>query len=246
MKRCPCGKYWLGRDTVCPHCGYTMTKSEWKAHVKEQKAERRAEKKAKQKELRKAARCVMFFTKAFWISFAVGLFVEPALVVTFFSFFGMIISVIVRRITRTPEEAAALREKKEKRQKELEEYNSPEKKAEREEQKRQALAQRRKNAAAAQARKADDHRAVSAVLISTLDETRSKKSAVGAAGRAVVGGALLGPVGALAGAATTKSNTKVVGQKATFSVKYASGRTGTETVDVRSKRFNELSALLHK
>ena len=91
---------------------------------------------------------------------------------------------------------------------------------------------------AERARKADDRRVVSTVLIST----DNKKSAVGAAGRAVVGGALLGPVGAIAGAASGKSKAA----KATFSVKYASGRTATETVDIGSRRFNELSALLHK
>ena len=89
-----------------------------------------------------------------------------------------------------------------------------------------------------------DHTPVSAVLITTQDRTKTSKSAVGAAGRAVIGGALLGPVGALAGAASTGGKTKVVGQKATFSVKYASGRVGTETVEVGSTRFNELATLL--
>lgn len=86
----------------------------------------------------------------------------------------------------------------------------------------------------------DDNRAVSAVLISTQDETKTKKSA----GRAIVGGALFGPAGAVVGAATAKEKTKVVGQKAVFSVKYASGRTGTETVEVGSERFEALAKLL--
>lgn len=89
-----------------------------------------------------------------------------------------------------------------------------------------------------------DNTPVSAMLISTQDRTKTSKSAVSAAGRAMIGGALLGPVGALAGAASTGGKTKVVGQKATFSVKYASGRVGTETVEVGSTRFNELAALL--
>lgn len=91
-----------------------------------------------------------------------------------------------------------------------------------------------------------DWEPVSAVLVATQALTETKKSAIGAAGRAVVGGALLGPIGALAGAATTRSKTSVVGQSATFSVKYASGRVGTETVYVGGERFNELAALLVK
>lgn len=88
-----------------------------------------------------------------------------------------------------------------------------------------------------QERKEADKRPVSAVLIGT----DSKKSGASTVGRALVGGALLGPIGAIAGAASGKSKTT----KATFSVKYASGRTGTETVEIHSKRFKELSALLH-
>jgi hypothetical protein len=91
-----------------------------------------------------------------------------------------------------------------------------------------------------------DWEPVSAVLVATQALTETKKSAIGAAGRAVVGGALLGPIGALAGAVTTRSKTSVVGQSATFSVKYASGRVGTETVYVGGERFNELAALLVK
>ena len=90
----------------------------------------------------------------------------------------------------------------------------------------------------AQERKTNDKTAVSAVLIST----DSKKSSVGAFGRAVVGGALFGAVGAVAGAVSGSSKAT----KATFSVKYASGRTATETVVIGGQRFNELSALLHK
>ena len=80
-------------------------------------------------------------------------------------------------------------------------------------------------------------RPVSAVLISTT----THRSALGTVTRAVFGGAILGPVGAIGGAASGTSKPT----HATFSVKYASGRTATETVPVNSKRFNELSALLH-
>lgn len=86
----------------------------------------------------------------------------------------------------------------------------------------------------------EDTQPVSAVLISTQDVYR--KSALGAAGRALLGGAILGEFGAAVGLATTKAKSR--GQKATFAVKYASGRKGTETVDMRSERFKVLSALL--
>ncbi len=89
-----------------------------------------------------------------------------------------------------------------------------------------------------QERKEANRKIVSVVLIST----NSKKSSADAAGRAFVGGALLGPVGAIAGAATGTSKATT----ATFSVKYASGRTAVETVNIGSNRFRELSAFLHK
>lgn len=135
-----------------------------------------------------------------------------------------------RRKAKRAERKARKDELREQHRKKREEYNSPENKAKREEQHRIALEYERK-------RKIADRTVISAVLIST----NNKKSAAGAAGRAVVGGALLGPVGAIAGAASGSSKAT----KATFSVKYASGRTATETVDIHSKRFRELSALLH-
>ena len=173
MKQCPCGKYYLERDTVCPFCGYKLSKAEWKEHLKELKVQRKEEKRQKVRE----------------------------------------------------DNAAFMARAKEKQEQGKLDFEK--KKAE-------------MNAvfAADKKRKADDKRAVSAVLIGTA----GGKSAVGTAGRAVVGGALLGPIGAIAGAASGKSKTT----RATFSVKYASGRTGTETVDIGTKRFNELSALLHK
>ena len=85
-------------------------------------------------------------------------------------------------------------------------------------------------------REARDRKPVSAVLIST----NSKVKTGSALGRAVIGDMLMGVVGAFIGASTASSK-----NTATFSVKYASGRTGVETVDVKSARFRELSALLH-
>ena len=89
-----------------------------------------------------------------------------------------------------------------------------------------------------QERKDADKRPVSAVLIGTADH----RSALGTVTRAMVGGAFFGIAGALGGAASGTSQVT----HATFSVMYASGRTGTETVKVGSQRFRELSALLHK
>lgn len=80
---------------------------------------------------------------------------------------------------------------------------------------------------------------MSAVVVSTQDKTKTK----GGFGGAVVGGMIAGPVGAIVGASASKK-TVVTGQKVTFSVKYQSGRTGIETVDINSERFKQLSALL--
>ena len=81
----------------------------------------------------------------------------------------------------------------------------------------------------------------SAVVVSAQDKTRTKSGL----GSAVVGGIIAGPVGAVVGASVGKK-TVVTGQKVTFSVKYKSGRVGTETVEVGSERFERLSALLVK
>ena len=82
---------------------------------------------------------------------------------------------------------------------------------------------------------------VSAVLLTTTEQYG--KSAVGTAARGLVGGALFGAFGAAVGMSTAK--TKVVGKTATFSVKYASGRVATETVQMGTLRFEELAALIH-
>ena len=88
-------------------------------------------------------------------------------------------------------------------------------------------------------KKTRDNWPVSAVIVSTQDKTKNKSGL----GSAVVGGMIAGPVGAVVGASVGKK-TVVTGQKVTFSVKYRSGRTGIETVDVCSERFKTLSALL--
>ena len=82
----------------------------------------------------------------------------------------------------------------------------------------------------------EDYRPVEAVLISTNSKTKTGS----ALGRAALGSWLFGFAGAVIGAATASSK-----DTATFSVKYASGRTGVETVDVKSARFRELAALLY-
>ncbi|MGM9662480.1 MAG: hypothetical protein ACI3WR_05255 [Oscillospiraceae bacterium] len=105
-----------------------------------------------------------------------------------------------------------------------------------------AAARERRRAAQAETERAqaDDRRPVKAALLSTRD--RYGKSVAGTAARTLLGGALFGTFGAAMGLTTARS--ELVGQKAVFSVKYASGRTGTETVEVGSKRFEELARLL--
>ena len=86
-----------------------------------------------------------------------------------------------------------------------------------------------------------DNWPVSAVIVTTQDKTKNKSGL----GSAVVGGMIAGPIGAVVGASVGKK-TVVTGQTVTFSVKYQSGRTGIETVEVGSERFNFLSSLLLK
>jgi len=149
----------------------------------------------------------------------------PLVVLSLLAVIVLLVYLLIRRLTMPKEELKKIREENAAR---VAKWNS---KAEQE----QGRIEFEKMRAAEKKRKEDDRRAVSAVLITT----NSKKSGVG---RAVVGGALFGPVGAVAGAVTGSSKAT----KATFSVKYASGRTGTETVAIGGQRFNELSALLHK
>ena len=90
-------------------------------------------------------------------------------------------------------------------------------------------------------KKVIDNWPVSAVIVSAQDKTKNKSGL----GSAVVGGMIAGPVGAVVGASVGKK-TVVTGQKVTFSVRYQSGRTGVETVEVGSARFELLSSLLLK
>lgn len=90
----------------------------------------------------------------------------------------------------------------------------------------------------------DDHLPVAAVLVTTKTHTETSKGAIGTAARTLVGGALFGTFGAAVGLASGRAETRTVSQEVTFSVRYASGRTGIETVQTDSKRFKELARLL--
>ena len=76
-----------------------------------------------------------------------------------------------------------------------------------------------------------DNRAVAAELIYS-----NEYSWPGPVGSTMVGGLMGGIPGAALGAYLGK-------KRATFSVQYASGRTGVERVDMNSKRYKELSEL---
>lgn len=112
-----------------------------------------------------------------------------------------------------------------------------EKKADRK--KRQEAAAGRK--AAWGAYNALDHRVESVVLLTTDKVTETRKGALGTAARTLVGGALFGTFGAAVGLVSGRAETRTVKTTATFLVKYASGLTATETVDIESRRFRELS-----
>ena len=81
---------------------------------------------------------------------------------------------------------------------------------------------------------------VSAEFIKT--DTKNKR--MGTLGGAAVGTFFGGPVGAVVGAVLGKGMVYSSKQTATFSVEYASGRTAIETVDVNSKRFENLRDLV--
>ena len=87
-----------------------------------------------------------------------------------------------------------------------------------------------------------DNLPVEAVLVSTTEQQR--KGVLGTVARGTLGYLTFGEFGAAVG--VTASMSKARKQQATFSVKYASGRKGLETVDVESKRFRELDGLLMK
>jgi predicted nucleic acid-binding Zn ribbon protein len=92
----------------------------------------------------------------------------------------------------------------------------------------------------------EDNDPVAARLIGTSENSESKRSLVRTAARGAIGGVLGGPAGFALGVATTKVKTKTTGYTATFIVDYASGRRGTETVDVSSARYEKLIALEEK
>lgn len=85
-----------------------------------------------------------------------------------------------------------------------------------------------------------DRTIVSVTLIGTNSQSKTKASASSSVARGVVGGALFGPIGAVAGAVTPKRKTVTNETEATFAVKYASGRTQSETVQINGARYKEL------
>ena len=93
-------------------------------------------------------------------------------------------------------------------------------------------------------RKEADTIPVEAELVELRDAVKHKRSAVGMAARAGVGGLLLGKVGMAIGIMSTPLERKLVGQKAVFLVTYRSGRKEYETVAVDTKRYYELMELI--
>ena len=78
------------------------------------------------------------------------------------------------------------------------------------------------------------------MIIGETMESKTKASAGSSIARGVVGGALFGPIGAVAGAATPKTKTVTKTDGVRFSVKYKSGRIATEWQPIGSSRYNEL------
>lgn len=78
------------------------------------------------------------------------------------------------------------------------------------------------------------------MIIGETMESKTKASTSSAVARGVVGGALFGPIGAVAGAATPKTKTVTKTDGVRFSVKYKSGRIATEWQPIGSSRYNEL------
>lgn len=87
-------------------------------------------------------------------------------------------------------------------------------------------------------------RPVYAALVSIESESESGKNEARLMTSALIGAALLGSVGAAIGA--SKALKKEKEAKATFSVVYEAGNTGSETVKVGSSRYNHLMALTQK
>lgn len=79
--------------------------------------------------------------------------------------------------------------------------------------------------------KGDNPNAIKQTIIVSQDST---KSATSIAGRGIIGEALLGPVGLLAGGLSAKSNNRT-----TFQIIYNNGKQETKTVDNDSSEFKE-------
>ena len=109
---------------------------------------------------------------------------------------------------------------------------------------REELSQLREDMRKARAQEAERKRLDNLPVAATLlyVKTESGKRILGTAARALIGTALLGMTGTMIGVATGRQISDA--RMATFAVKYASGRKGNETVDVKSNRFKELSAVL--
>ena len=105
-------------------------------------------------------------------------------------------------------------------------------------------AERERKVAAAQERleqlKADST-IVSTVIVNATTTGKQKASVTSSIVRGAVGGAVFGPIGAIAGAVTPKKKIVTKDATVTFSVLYASGKRGVETVKVGSNRYNELA-----
>lgn len=86
-----------------------------------------------------------------------------------------------------------------------------------------------------------DSTIVSTAIVNSTTIGKQKSSATSAIARGVVGGALFGPVGAIAGAVTPKKTLTTETKDVTFSVRYASSRCELETVKFGSRRYNELA-----
>lgn len=117
----------------------------------------------------------------------------------------------------------------------------------REEKERRKLAKRERRAAQAERAQVQmeqwkaDNTIVSTAIVNSTTIGKQKASVTSSIVRGAVGGVVFGPVGMVAGAVTPKKKTVTTGATVTFSILYASGKRGVETVKVGSKRYNELA-----
>lgn len=80
-----------------------------------------------------------------------------------------------------------------------------------------------------------------AIIDDSASSYKTKKSTTSAVGRAVVGGAIAGPVGSIVGASTAKGSVQEIkGKKVRFLIEYANGKKKTEDVKIDSRRYKEL------